>query len=134
MAFTDQHTSHIFAELEVPEGLLARIIGRITQAQRRQIKFQLVAQTFLAGLSLLVFIPALYYAIGEFYSSGFSAYVSLLFSDHSAVISFWHEFLLSLVESLPSFSILLLLCSFGAFVWSLSRVVKNARTAFLRVA
>lgn len=116
--------------LKAPQHLLPAIVARIQELRQRRARLY----TFMLGLASLLtgaaLLPAWNYASQELYTSGFFDYWSLLFSDHSVVLSAWREFALLLIESLPSIAVLLLLGLGALFIWSLSRAVFNARIIF----
>jgi hypothetical protein len=120
-----------FTTVEPPQGLYAAVMLRIHLAQRRaaQMRAGLFAVVALASGAALV--PVLGYTINQLYTSGFYDYLSLIFSDNSLVLTYWREFGLSLIESLPSLALLLLLPVAAALVWSLMRLVKNAMNGFV---
>jgi len=115
--------------IEPPAHLKDRILTRVAVARRRaaRIRFALLAGgAFISGVTLA--LTALY-AAQELYVSGFYDYVSLMFSD-AAALRYSQEIALSLVEALPSAS-LLIFCGVGAvFVSLLARSIRSARTAF----
>ncbi len=115
--------------VEPPQGLYAAVMARIDLAKRRSAQLRAAACAAIALLSGALLVPALEYAADQFYTSGFYDYLSLVLSDHSLVLTYWREFGLSLVESLPSLAILVLLPIVAALAWSLVRLVKNARSA-----
>lgn len=90
----------------------------------RIVVFLLVATSSLAAL-----IPAIGYAMNEVYASGFYSYFSLLFSDSSVVLSHWQMIFLTLAESLPSISLLLLIAVMSVLILSVNQVLKNAQFA-----
>ncbi|HVY72881.1 MAG TPA: hypothetical protein VG984_02440 [Candidatus Paceibacterota bacterium] len=116
--------------LKAPAHLLPSILARIEELRQRRARLY----TFVLGLASLAtgaaLVPAWNYASQELYTSGFFDYWSLLFSDHSVVLSAWREFALLLIESLPSIALLLLFGLGALFVWSLSRTVFNAKILF----
>ena len=120
----------ILAATELPQGLYAAIMARIDTAKRRaaQIRAGLFGIVALASGAALV--PALQYTANQLYASGFEDYLSLMLSDQGSVLTYWREFGLSLVESLPSLALLVLLPIAAALVWSVVRLVKNVRTGF----
>ena len=98
--------------------------------RRRAARFRLAALGTVILASGAALIPAIGYAVQEFYASGFYDYLSLFFSDSSVAFSHWQEISLSLAESLPSLAVLLLIGFAAAFLWSLRRAVRNAGAAF----
>jgi len=116
--------------VEPPQGLYTNILARVGLARRRaaQLRAGVFGVVVLTSGSLLV--PIVQYTAGQFYASGFYDYLSLAMSDHALVTTYWREFGLSLIESLPSLALLLMLPIAAALAWSLVRLVKNARNAF----
>ncbi len=115
-----------------PLGLYEAVLKRVADARRRAARVQL---TFLAAFSCVLTalsVTALQYALAEASTSGFASYVSLLFSD-SALVLTSRDFLLSLVESLPSLAVILVAVLVGALVWSLYRAARTARSIFAYV-
>jgi hypothetical protein len=115
--------------VEPPQGLYAAVMTRIDAARRRTAQLRAGAFAALALISGAVLVPVAQYTAAQLYASGFYDYLSLALSDHSSVTTYWREFGLSLLESLPSLALLLLLPIVVALVWSLVRLVTNARMA-----
>ena len=93
-----------------PRGLFSRIIRRLgLEIQIFVVKEHLSVFVVL----LIVFVVLSVFAvIGLKYAlakSGFGPYLSLVFSDPGAVIKYWHSFILSVFESMPSSMIFLVL-------------------------
>jgi hypothetical protein len=120
----------LLGEIEPASGLYAAILEHIRLAHRRGARMRAVALGMLSALCGALFVPILQYAAAEAYASGFYDYFSLVFSDRGFVLSHWHEFALSLAESLPSLAILLVIAISAALAWSLRKTVYNARLAF----
>jgi uncharacterized membrane protein len=95
--------------LNPPEGLLEAVFARIELAKVRAARLRLAVSSVVASVALAALYPALRFAAQEFSASGFSDYLSLILSDTSALAAHWQEFALSLVESIPVFSITLAL-------------------------
>src|SRR6266496_1203918 len=106
---TGDHKPILFSEIEPPKHLLGGILARVALARRRAARVKLVAASFGLLASVTALLPAFWYLLQEFYTSGFYDYFSLLFTDHSVAIAHWQELLLSLTEALPSIAILVLL-------------------------
>jgi hypothetical protein len=83
-------------------------------------------------LSFLVFtfscfaatVSSVIYLVQAFTRSGFSSYLSLILSERLQVLTYFKEFSLSLVESIPILSVAVFLCVFGVFLWSLLLLTK----------
>ena len=117
--------------VEPPQGLYGAIMARVDLAKRRAAKMRAGLFGVVALVSAGALVPALQYTANQLYASGFNDYLSLMLSDHTLVLTYWREFGLSLIESLPSLALLLLLPIAVALVWSLVRLVRNARTGFI---
>ncbi|KKW23915.1 MAG: hypothetical protein UY70_C0007G0014 [Candidatus Kaiserbacteria bacterium GW2011_GWB1_52_6] len=127
---TSKRNMAFFTEVEPPEGLFKAVLARIALARRRAARIKLAALGTVILVSGAALVPAVSYAVQEFYTSGFYDYLSLFFSDSSVAFSHWQEISLSLAESLPSLAVLLLVGFAAAFLWSLRRAVRNAGAAF----
>ena len=125
-----KHWYLFIKEVEAPRELYTRVLEsvRITKLLAARVSMIIFGSIMLVSGATLV--PAISYAMREFYASGFYDYLSLLISDHGVVFSSWQTFSLLLLESLPSLAILILLVCTVAFVWSVSRVPRSIRSAF----
>ena len=112
-----------------PPGLYEAVLARVALARRRAARIQFVLLATLSAALTVLATTAFEYAAAEASASGFSSYLSLLFSDSSMVLTS-RDFLLSLVESLPSLAVLLLVVLSGLLLWSLYRATQSARSAF----
>ncbi len=119
-------------ETEPPSGLLATVLARIALARRRAARLRMAVFGTVVLISVLLLIPAVQYALNEFYTSGFYEYASLFFDSLSR--GYWQELLYSLADSLPSVALLALAAIGTAFLWSLRQTRESARIAFGRVA
>jgi hypothetical protein len=123
----------VLEAVEPPQGLYAAIMARIEAAARRSAKIRAGLFGLVVVASGAALVPVMQYTASQFYASGFYDYLSLILSDHSLVLTYWREFGLSLIESLPSIAILLMLPISAALLWSLVRLVKNARAGFMTI-
>ena len=114
-----------------PRELSTRILERVEMEKRRIARIRLAIFSFFSLGSCLAFVSVARYAGEEFVRSGFTDYFSLLFSDAGAVLPYWREFFLSLVESLPILLLATLCIMIFIFLGSLRLAEKNMRTAFL---
>lgn len=111
-----------YEKFEPSNMLLGKILSRI-QAERRlmiiksAVKFA-VFLLFLIG-SAVELIPAFEFMRNGLIESGFTQYLNLLFSDFETVVIYWQNFLLTLLESLPVFSIFIFLTVFLIFIESI---------------
>lgn len=98
----------LFACLEItepPEGLLARTLDRLEKAKQRRAfkRLTLFSLGLIASATALVPLGRMFYV--EVSASGFWQFFSLLFSDFGAVMAVWQNFILTLLETLPVFSL-----------------------------
>ncbi len=117
--------------LEAPQGLYAAVMARIDAAERRAARIATAVFGFVALASAAALVPVAQYTLQQFYASGFYDYLSLALSDHSLALTYWREFGLSLVESLPSLALLMLIPVAGVLLWSLRRVVRTVRSGLV---
>ena len=86
------------------ENLFKLILARIENEKRRMAKIRLIYSGVAGGVSIVALVPMVKFFISDFLQSGFWNYFSLIFSDSGAVLSYWKELGLSLLESLPVLS------------------------------
>jgi len=128
--------SNIFNMIEPSDNLRSSIINKIKIEERKRTIFKIV---FSSAVSLASVSMAAVYIINivkDFYQSGLSEYVSLLFSDGVGMASYWQSYVMSIVESLPIVPITITVASIGVFVWSVNTVLtslKNTRSVFYKV-
>ncbi|MFZ1654826.1 MAG: hypothetical protein WBO92_02080 [Candidatus Moraniibacteriota bacterium] len=94
---------------ELPPGLAGRIVAAVEREANRQVRFRARVATGCAFFSLVTFAISLFVVGRSFLASDFWQIVSLLSTDFSLVLSYSEDFLLSLVETFPAASALLLL-------------------------
>lgn len=75
--------------------------------------------------SLVGLVPAFQILFNDLAHSGFYEYFSLIFSDGGSILSYWKELAFSIVESLPSMSILLTLSLLFVCFLSLKYLIKQ---------
>lgn len=124
----------ILSQLEVftpATGLSAKILLSIEREKQRIARIRLSVFSLLSLGSSFALVFIMPYAQEGFSHSGFTDYFSLLFSDTGTVLTFWKEFALSIVESLPFLEITALALFAFIFLCSLSLAAKNMRIAFL---
>ncbi len=97
-----ENPSQFFGQVEVPNGLLAKVLNRITKektklTERRKFWFG-VALGGLAVVASFWVWARFWAAISE---SGFIEYAGLAVSDFKILAVSWQDFALSLLESLP---------------------------------
>lgn len=116
-------------ELEPPPHLKKAVFLRLQREKRRAARFKLAGFSALAIISFALIFPAINYLLGQLASSGFSQYVSLIFSDGAYLTSYWQEFILALAESLPVLGLIAVLASIFTLLNSLRVAAKNIKPA-----
>ena len=118
-------------EIVTPAHLRADVFERINKEARirSRARFTLFATTSLASLTSLFFLTVS--VVKSLIASGAYSYASLLFSDVGAVTTFWKEFTLSFVESLPVLGIAAVLSMGIVFLWTSAKALKDIRPASL---
>ncbi|MCX6739238.1 MAG: hypothetical protein NT098_04295 [Candidatus Parcubacteria bacterium] len=111
---------------EVYNHILFRVeMERVRMARTRLALFG--GTSLLAGFALY---PVFQYAAEGFSRSGSYEYLSLIFSDGTALLPYWKEFFFTLVESLPIFEIALVLTVSLVLLESIKLSIKNLPRAF----
>lgn len=118
----------LFHDPNVPRTLLPAILERVSLARCRSARIKLAFQGGMTIVSIAALIPASEYTIAEFRASGFYEYLSLAFSD-GAMLAYWRELGLSLIESTPSIALILLSVLLCALFVSLYGIIRNAPLA-----
>jgi len=106
------------------------IMTRISQEKAaRALKRRFFAYSALSLVSAAVFVVSLFAAGDAFARSGFSSFLSLLWTDFSAVASLWRSYLATLVEALPTASSIIVLASVFTLISFLRMAAKNFSAA-----
>ncbi|HBW74167.1 MAG: hypothetical protein UX10_C0004G0036 [Candidatus Magasanikbacteria bacterium GW2011_GWA2_45_39] len=112
-------------------SLFGRVMERINkEIQLVAIKRRVAIFSVSAAISAWAFLWALQAAELGFAQSGFARFFYLLFSDFGSVAAYWNNFAFSLLEALPSTSLILLLAFVWAFIYSLNRLAKDMKNIF----
>lgn len=108
---------------EPPAGLAERILFRIARERRRRFltKAWILAAAFAGSVSLAIYGSVS--AVADASRSGFLVFSSLLFTDFSSTIASFSDFLLSVAESFPVFSAIILLSGLLFAIWSAATFV-----------
>ncbi len=123
----------LFNILEPKDSLKASIIKKIKKEEHKMfvLKIGLSLSFSLGSVVSVVFL--LTNIIKDYYKSGLSEYISLMFSDGSLLVSYWQSYIMSVVEALPIFAITLVLVSIWIFIMSSNSALltlKNTRKVF----
>ena len=125
----------LFSLIEPSENLKNSIINIIRYEERKKAIYKIV---FSSVVSLASISLAIFYAISivkDFYQSGLSDYISLIFTDGTSLISYWQSYFMSILESLPILQITIVFASMWALVWSLNvflPALKNTKKVFYK--
>ena len=118
----------IYMNIELPEGIFERIMGRIRKEQRLSaIRRRLAIFSFGIIGSLAAFIPVSKLVYSSFVDSGFVQFFSLLFSDFGVVATYWQNFTMVLLETLPAISLAILLFVIFIFFESLRFLARDIK-------
>ncbi|HWB33793.1 MAG TPA: hypothetical protein VG753_00515 [Candidatus Paceibacterota bacterium] len=115
-------------ELDAPSGLLEKTLARLSLAARRRAQLAFALHSIFALGSLAALLPAVAYAGQQFAASGFSTYLSLIFSDSGAAATYWRELGLSLMDSLPSLALIAVIVPLCVFIWAVLTIPRSARS------
>jgi len=103
-------------------------MDRVALEKQRQLsrrKLFIFSSAF--GLCLILIIPVLQSFISEISYSGFGEYLRLAIYDSSIISSYGHEWILSILESLPALSLAGLLLISASLLISLKNILANAK-------
>lgn len=115
---------------EPSPDLLKRILNKIETEKCLTAKKQTFFFLSLLVISAIAFIPSYQMLKTESTASGLPGFVSLIFSDPEAVLVYWQEFFLSLVESLPVLSITIFLSTILMLLGSIKMAAQNMINVF----
>jgi hypothetical protein len=117
-----------------PADLLDKILFRISNEQHMAMSVRLKARLFISSVvaitMIICFIPAWNWFHGDITQTGFSQFLSLLFSDLGSVLNYWQDFSLSLLESIPFFSFLGILAVTFLFLFAIQYALRDIKTFF----
>lgn len=106
-------------QFQPSKDLQKNIILQIRKEEYRRAKNYLIASFATVVVSVVGVVFSIRYVLQGISEASFYRYMSLLFSDPDIVLSYWRQFMLSLVESLPFFAITLVLVATVAFMISI---------------
>lgn len=108
----------LLAHFSPPLNLPQTITDNLSQLEAKSFKERLVIFSAVLLISLGLLVPALLSLKHDLNSSGLVSYLSLVFSDSSILLSSFKEFWLSILESLPVFSLGLAAVLSAFLLWS----------------
>lgn len=110
--------------------LRENILFQIVKEEGRRAKNYLLVSFITTTASIVGVIFSAQYVMQAVYQSSFYRYLSLLISDSDIVLSYWQQFTLSLVESMPFFAVTLALVAIVILMVSIRVFTNNARRSF----
>lgn len=116
--------------IEPPKRLKLSILASIVEEERRRVKRLLVIFAPASLLSLIGIIFSIQYVLKAFYQSDFYTYFSLLLSDPDVVLTYWKEFAMSLIDTIPFMWITVSLISIALFLICLRMFSNSIRNNF----
>lgn len=109
-----------------PKGLFKKVMRRIHEERKLLIfKRRLVFLSIIFIGSIAALIPTFRMTQVGFAESGFIEFFSLLFSDAGIIATYWQNFALSLLETLPVTSLIIFLTIMLLFLESLKLLINN---------
>ena len=115
------------------EELLNSILKEIAIRKKHRAQKRFVFGVLTLVVSIAAFFPALQYFNSEIIQSGFYHYISLIVSDGAAILGYWQNFLLLVIESLPVFALILILAVLWIFFASLRQIATSSKVVFLQI-
>lgn len=117
--------------MEPPVGLFNRVMNRIRE-EKQLIILKRRIMIFSVGLlaSVAMFIPVFRWVQADLTQSGFLQFFSLVFSDFKIVITYWQNFSMSLLETVPAVSLAILFATVFAFLELLKFWTRDIKLIF----
>ena len=116
---------------DLPENLKPAVFLAIKQERRKRILTNLILHGTASLLSLGAMIWAFFYAMSSFAQAGFAEYFSLLASERLSAMTYWKEIGLTMAESLPVFSLVILLLTLVFSFWFVGRTTQETKNIIL---
>lgn len=114
------------SDVLVPQGLFERVLKRLgIEKQIRSIQRHLGVFASLEALFIILSGIAFFGLWEVLFESSFGPYFALLFTDPGIVVTHWHSYGYSLIESVPSIAVMIVLFSLG-FLLLFFKLVMNA--------
>jgi hypothetical protein len=110
-----------------PAELLGKIITKINIEKQARFKRMLVLRSLFFIFSVILLIWGGQWFIADIAESGFSHFLTLLFSDGKILLAYWQTFIMVLLESLPVSSLLVILAAILAILQSLKFLTRDLK-------
>lgn len=121
------HAHMALEDVNPPKDLKDKILKSVETAIERKNRNRKIIGFSIFSISMISFVDFAIMAIRELQQSGFSAYLSLIFSDSKLVLGNLGEFTLSLIDSLPTFAITITLVSILVILISIKYAMNNKK-------
>jgi hypothetical protein len=120
---------------EPSADLLDKILFRINREQVMEhslrMKVRLIVSSAVSLIMLIFLLPVWNLFQTEITQTGFSQFMSLIFSDLNSILIYWQDFGMSLLESIPFFSLAGLLTVILILLFSGKYMVHDIKTFFM---
>jgi len=129
----DKNRQKLSCEISVirpSRELYNNILLRVEKDRVRGAQIRLALFGVASFASFAALFPAFQYAGQAFYQSGSYEYLSLIFSEGTALLPYWKEFLFTIAESLPIIEIATVLVVVFILLESVKMAVRNTPKAF----
>jgi hypothetical protein len=114
-------------KIKPPVGLRAHILMRIGREEFRRARAYLFASATIGAAGVFGVALSVKYMLQGFNQSGFYNYFSLLISDPDIMLTYWREFVLSIVESVPFIGITVSLATVALLMFSIRIFANNMK-------
>jgi len=114
-------------EIKSLKDLENKVFLRISRENKRMILRKRVFLLALLAVSFVTTIEASIYTFSQFKQSGFYTYLSVIFLNLSDFSAYWKDLGMVLMESLPVYSLILLLSALFVFVFALMGFYKDKK-------
>lgn len=120
-----------FRTINPSDDLETKVLNRIKKEEMREALVRLWSSGLISVTSLVGIIFSVLYFIQNTKISGFYNYLSLILYDGLSLLGHWKEFSMSLAESLPLMSLVIVLIFLGLLIWSVSKTTRSIRKTLL---
>lgn len=117
---------------EPPDNLLEKIMARLHKEQKLSLRKRIFIFSIGTALSAMAIFLSFKTAQTKFGESGFWQFFSLVFSDFETIKIYWQNFILSLLETLPVTSLIMVLAAVLIFLEFLKSLFKNIKLSIIQ--
>lgn len=130
----DKNYQQLFAHLSSPQppnDLFDKIMLRLESEKKLSAtKRHFFIFSVIMAISAISFIPVLKMMQNELSQTGFFNFVSLIYSDFGLIVSYWQYYSFSLLESLPTTSLIVLSIVSLIFLQSVKSFFQDVKIIF----